>query len=157
MTNKQKSKTSTFIWAPPFGACIPRMCETWPASPGKSQASLCHLHLNYHTICLPYMNSYFCRSCLHSFVPCKNGRKKCKIFRLHIKGHENCQIPWKWHKKCSDLTNTWARCNGASWTLPQGAVSRGANPTRWQNLQFSKFDRKILKLAGRFLENVSNA
>ena len=33
---------------------------------------------------------------------------------------------------------------------------RGANPTRWQNLQFSKFDRKILKLAGRFLENVSN-
>ena len=34
---------------------------------------------------------------------------------------------------------------------------RGANPTRWQNLQFSKFDRKILKLAGRFLENVSNA
>ena len=36
-------------------------------------------------------------------------------------------------------------------------IYRGANPTRWQNLQFSKFDRKILKLAGRFLENVSNA
>ena len=110
------------------------MLHTVPAPRVSLVSQNLSVHFTFRNVyCQATVGSDFALSCFSYFWPnIKHWPTGCQFRLKNQKGfHQN-------HKQ------------------KKAFVNRGANPTRWQNLQFSKFDRKILKLAGRFLENVSN-